>query len=190
MLIDEATAIERLRSGAVIALPTDTVYGLCVAADAPGATAALFAVKERPASVPLPVLVADPEDATAVGDFDETARGLFTDHWPGALTIVVARRGAAIEWDLGGDGGSATIGLRCPNDETLRRIARAVGPLAVTSANLHGQPPCFTAEEVETAFGGDVLVLDGGRRAAMPSTVVDCTTAPPQVLRQGVIRIL
>ena len=187
MLIDEAAAIAHLRDGDVVALPTDTVYGLCVVAGIAGATARLYELKERPAAVALPVLVADPEDAAELGEFDETARTLLTAHWPGALTIVVRRRGPSHGWDLGGE--DATIGLRCPNEETLRRIARAVGPLAVTSANRHGQPPCTTASEVDSAFGASLSVFDGGRRAAIPSTVVDCTDDPPRVLRRGVVTI-
>lgn len=184
-MIDEADAVARLGAGEVVALPTDTVYGLCVAATVAGATARLFEVKERPASVALPVLVADSEDAAELGEFNQAARKLLTAHWPGPLTIVVARTDASLGWDLGGE--PATIGLRCPNEETLRRIARAVGPLAVSSANVHGHPPCTTAAEVEGAFGAAFPVVDGGRRAAIPSTVVDCTGDQVRTLRRGVV---
>jgi len=186
VLIDEAAAIGRLRAGEVVALPTDTVYGLCVAVEAPDATAALFAVKVRPTSVALPVLVAEPSDALDYGRFTPLARRVTDAHWPGALTVVVARVSASAPWDLGGD--AETVGLRCPDDIALRRVIGSVGPLAVTSANRHGEPPCATAAEVERALP-DVPVLDGGRRDGTPSTVVDLTGETVVVLRHGGVEL-
>lgn len=188
MLTDELDAVARLRAGEVIALPTDTVYGLVAAAGVAGATARLFAIKGRPESVALPVLVADPDDAYALGDFDAAARALVDAHWPGALTIVVRRTEVSDGWDIGGDGG--TIGLRCPDDDVVRSVARAVGPLAVTSANRHGEAPCTTAHEVVAALGDETPVLDGGHRAGTPSTVVDVTGDQHRILRQGSVHPL
>lgn len=182
MLISEAVAIERLRAGEVVALPTDTVYGLCVSVEATGGTAALFAVKARPVNVALPVLVAEPAEAIEFGRFTPLAQSVTEAHWPGALTVVVERSRVSAAWDLGGDG--ATIGLRCPDDVALRRVIGSVGPLAVTSANVHGAPPCTTAAEVEHALPA-VPVLDGGRRDGTPSTVVDLTGETVVVLRHG-----
>ena len=172
--------IEALRRGEVIAIPTDTVYGLAVT---PAHSAALFALKERPADVALPVLIADPADAARYATF---ALDL-THHWPGALTIVGTRAGESLAWDVGGDG--RTIGLRCPDDDDLRQIIREVGPLVVTSANKHGQLPCTTAAEVAEQLGSEVPVLDGGKRDRQPSTVVDATSDPPRVLRPGPVAI-
>jgi tRNA threonylcarbamoyl adenosine modification protein (Sua5/YciO/YrdC/YwlC family) len=173
-------AIERLLRGEVVAIPTDTVYGLAVI---PGYSDALFTLKERPPSVVLPVLIADPEDAATYATYalDLTA------HWPGALTIVGTRTDASREWDLGGDG--ATVGLRCPDDDDLRGLMRMTGPLITTSANKHGQPPCTTPDEVRAALGRSVAVLDGGVRNGQPSTVVDATQSPWRVLRQGAVVI-
>jgi tRNA threonylcarbamoyl adenosine modification protein (Sua5/YciO/YrdC/YwlC family) len=179
MVIDEDKAIDLLARGEVVAIPTDTVYGLAVALHVPGATAALFALKERPTDVALPVLIPDPGDAGAYATFAVD----LTDYWPGALTIVGERTALSADWDLGGD--AATVGLRCPDDMQIRRIASAVGPLVTTSANKHGRPPCTTAEEVVAALGPDVPVLDGGTRNGEPSTVIDATTDPVQVLREG-----
>ncbi|MEY2398227.1 MAG: L-threonylcarbamoyladenylate synthase, partial [Actinomycetota bacterium] len=125
MVVDETDAIARLQAGEVVALPTDTVYGVSAIVDA---TAALFALKERPRDVALPVLIADPAEAAHYMTFDFT----YAEHWPGALTIVGARTEASRQWDLGGT--RETIGLRCPDDDQIRRICRAVGPLVTTSA--------------------------------------------------------
>jgi tRNA threonylcarbamoyl adenosine modification protein (Sua5/YciO/YrdC/YwlC family) len=171
--------IEALLRGEVVALPTDTVYGVAVTV---GHSAALFALKERPNDVALPVLIADPDDAARYATFAVD----LTHHWPGALTIVGARTGASREWDLGGD--ASTVGLRCPDDDALRALIREVGPLITTSANKHGQPPCTTADEVRAALG-DIPLLDGGTRNGQPSTVVDATQDPVRVLRQGAVKI-
>lgn len=173
------TVIDALRRGEVVAIPTDTVYGVATLV---GHSDALFALKERPADVALPVLIADPADAVRFATFDVDLTGL----WPGALTIVGARTAESSEWDLGGE--SATIGLRCPDDDDLRALIREVGPLVTTSANKHGQPPCTTAAEVAAALG-DIPTLDGGIRNGQPSTVVDATQNPVRVLRQGAIVI-
>jgi tRNA threonylcarbamoyl adenosine modification protein (Sua5/YciO/YrdC/YwlC family) len=173
-------AIERLLAGAVVAIPTDTVYGIAVI---PAYSAALFALKDRPADVALPVLIPDPEDAARYATFAVD----LTAHWPGALTIVGTRAEESQAWDLGGD--AATIGLRCPDDDDLRGLMRVTGPLVTTSANKHGQPPCTTADEVRAALGEDIAILDGGVRNGQPSTVVDATQSPLRVLRQGAVVI-
>ncbi len=181
--IDEREAIDRLARGEVVALPTDTVYGLAVALHAPGGSRGLFALKQRPTDVALPVLIADPTDAGAYAVFAVD----LTEYWPGALTIIGTRTALSEDWDLGGN--RATVGLRCPDDAAVRRMAAAVGPLATTSANKHGEPPCTTAEAVIAALGAAVPVLDGGTRDATPSTVVDATSDSVRVLRQGAVVI-
>jgi tRNA threonylcarbamoyl adenosine modification protein (Sua5/YciO/YrdC/YwlC family) len=181
MVIDETKAIDLLARGEVVAIPTDTVYGVAVALHVPGATAALFALKDRPVDVALPVLIPEPGDAGAYATYAVD----LTEHWPGALTIVGYRTALSADWDLGGDG--ETVGLRCPDDMQIRRIATEVGPLVTTSANKHSQPPCTTASEVALAL--DVPVLDGGVRDGAPSTVVDATADPIRILRQGALVI-
>jgi len=179
VVIDEVEAIQRLKQGEVVALPTDTVYGVAAIVSA---TAALFELKQRPPEVALPVLIADPVDAVQYVTFPAELAA----RWPGALTIVGPRTAASHDWDLGGN--AETIGIRCPDDDQMRRICRAVGPLVTTSANKHGQPPCTTAAEVIASLG-DIPVLDGGPRDGQPSTVVDATRTPLRVLRQGAIRL-
>lgn len=171
-------AARALRAGAVVGIPTDTVYGLAADPTRPGATAALFAVKGRPSTAELPVLVADVDQADALagdGGLSGAARALASVLWPGGLTLVVARR-PGVDWELGGDG--ATIGLRCPASAPARALCRQVGPLATTSANRHGSPPLVTAAELAAEFGDELAaVVDGGRCAGLPSTVVDVSAA-------------
>jgi tRNA threonylcarbamoyl adenosine modification protein (Sua5/YciO/YrdC/YwlC family) len=111
------------------------------------------------------------------------AEALMDRFWPGPLTIVIPCR-PNLGADLGDD--EATIGVRCPDHPVAMALCWAVGPLATTSANLHGQPSLLTAPEVEAALGSAVpLVLDGGRCDGDPSTVVDCTGQEPKLLRDG-----
>jgi tRNA threonylcarbamoyl adenosine modification protein (Sua5/YciO/YrdC/YwlC family) len=187
MIVSEADAASALAAGAVVGVPTDTVYGLAVDPSRPGATAALFALKERPADLALPVLVAGVAQVrvlVAPGAWSPEAVRLADAFWPGALTMVLARR-PGLEWELGGD--PATIGVRYPAAEPVLRLCRAVGPLATTSANRHGEPPLTTAAEVVRQFGDAVAVVDGGRCDAMASTVVDLLAAPATCVRRGAI---
>lgn len=177
-------ALHALSAGQVVGVPTDTVYGLAANPFHSVGVDRLFAVKERPRTVELPVLVADTEQAlrlaTAVPD---AALALMERWWPGPLTLVLPRR-PDLAADLGSD--EVTIGVRCPDHPVPRILARLLGPLATTSANRHGQPPLTTAAEVAASFGSAVaVVLDGGRCAGTPSTVVDCTGTEPHCLREG-----
>jgi len=179
-------ATRALAAGLVVVLPTDTVYGVAVDPTVEGATERLFAAKDRPRAVAVAVLVADAAQAESVaGPMPDAARRLVARFWPGALTVVLSRR-PGFDVDLGGD--PATVGVRCPAHDAVRDLCRRVGPLAVTSANRHGEPTPAAAHEVAAAVGDRVaLVLDGGECAGAPSTVVDCTGAQPVVLREGAI---
>jgi L-threonylcarbamoyladenylate synthase len=183
--MDAATA---LMAGAVVAIPTDTVYGLAVDPQRPGATDLVFALKHRPASLELPVLVADLAQADALAGPDglsTMALRLADRFWPGSLTMVVRRR-PGVDWDLGGDG--RTVGLRHPAHLVVQGLCRSVGPLATTSANRHGQPPITTAAALRREFGdGIALVVDGGECAGAPSTVVDLTGEAPRCIREGAV---
>jgi len=176
--------VDALRRGEVVVLPTDTVYGVAVAASVPGATARLFAVKDRPTDVALPVLVADEAQARTIAEVSPVAEGLMRAHWPGGLTIVLPRR-AGFDADLGGRDPS-TVGVRVPAHDVPRELARKVGPLVTTSANRHGQPTPPTAEEVRAVL--DVaVVIDGGRCEGAPSTVVRVDGDTVEILRQGAV---
>jgi len=185
-----AEAIAALRAGSLVALPTDTVYGLGVALGAPDGLGRLFAAKRRPLDKAVALLLADHRQAETVGDLDAAAHVLAAAFWPGGLTLVVPQRtDAGLPAEL--TGGAATIGLRVPAHDAPRELAAAVGPLPVSSANRSGQPPALDAAAVLVQLG-DVndlaIVLDGGPVAGdLASTVVDCSTGPARILRLGSI---
>ena len=192
LLPDDATgraaAIETLRGGGIVAMPTDTVYGVGVALDADDGIARLFAAKDRPLDRAIVLLVADLEQAASVGVLTPEARLLAGRFWPGGLTLVLAQAsGAALPAVL--TGGAATIGVRIPDHDCPRELARALGPLPVTSANVSGRPDTRDATDVLAQLGSRIdLVLDGGpARGGVPSTVVDCTGDTPLILRAGAI---
>jgi tRNA threonylcarbamoyl adenosine modification protein (Sua5/YciO/YrdC/YwlC family) len=179
-----AAALEALADGLIIAMPTDTVYGLAADPFRPGATERLFEAKKRSRDVDLPVLVANIEQAMSLATaVPLLASALMKNFWPGPLTLVLPRRPDLVA-DLGED--EATIGVRCPAHPVPLALCAKAGPLATTSANLHGQPTSQTAQEVVAVFGDTVpVVLDGGTRSGRPSTVVDCTGIEPRLLREG-----
>jgi len=172
-------------------MPTETVYGLGALPTVAGATAKIFELKGRTADVPLAVLCADADQALALADEPSAAVELAAKaFWPGPLTLVLRRR-PGLGYELGEP--ATTIGLRCPDHEVVRVLAAEVGPIAVTSANLHGQPTPATAPAVAALFGdGVTAVIDGGPCTGLPSTVVDATADDPaawKVLRQGAITL-
>lgn len=182
------TAAGAADRGGLIVVPTDTVYGIAARLDRPDAVAAIFAAKQRPPGLSLPVLVAAADQAGTLGAFDDRAEALARAFWPGPLTIVVARR-PTMTADVGGDG--ATIGLRVPARPDLLGLLARTGPLATTSANRSGSPTPSTVEEILAVFGPDVAVyLDGGPSAGgPPSTVVSLTGPAPVVLREGAVAV-
>jgi L-threonylcarbamoyladenylate synthase len=180
---DEAfnMTLATLRRGGVVAVPTDTVYGLAAVPSDARAMSRLFALKARMDTKAIAVLVADIDQARAL---TTVTLDRFGRWWPGALTVVVPRR-EGVDLHLGGD--DATVGVRCPDSVFVRRLAQELGPLAATSANLAGEPPLTTAGAVAAAFPELTLVVDGGRLEGSASTVVDATVEPPRVLREGAL---
>lgn len=171
----------------MVAIPTDTVYGIAVDPFVDGATARLFEAKRRPTDVRLPVLVDSESQAELLADVDDRARLLMDRFWPGGLTIILPRL-ANVDIALGNGSGGPTVGVRCPDHALPRKLCAEVGPLATTSANLHGEATPPTAAEVRALFGDAVaIVIDGGRCEGEPSTVVDCTGSRPTLVREGTV---
>jgi tRNA threonylcarbamoyl adenosine modification protein (Sua5/YciO/YrdC/YwlC family) len=187
-LLKVETAIAALDAGGIVAVPTDTVYGLAAEVSQPTAVATLFKLKERPTFIPLPILVDSVEQIEFLGvDWPDEAQGLADAFWPGGLTIIVPVPRGLAEM-LGGTDDSA--GFRIPDDDVLRRMMAVLGPFAVTSANEHGQRPCHSAYEVLERFASrDELagVIDGGERSGDVSSVVDLSVTPWRVLREGAV---
>lgn len=183
-----ADAVRALRDGGLVALPTDTVYGIAVDLATNGGIERLFAAKHRPPEKGIVLLLATAEQAAAVGSMTPAARALGDAFWPGALTLVLPQRpDAPLPPAL--TGGAPTIGVRLPDHDAPRALAAAVGPLPTTSANRSGMPEARDARGVLDQVGDSVaLVLDGGpARGGTPSTVVDCSVERPVVLRPGAI---
>ncbi len=183
-----AAAVAALRDGGVVALPTDTVYGICVALGTVGGVERLFEVKRRPPDKGIMLLLEDAAQAAEIGVMTPAAVALAAACWPGGLTVVVPQRpDRPLSTVL--TGGTATIGLRVPDHPAPRALAAAVGPIPTTSANVSGIPEARDADEIRAQLGDAIeLILDGGPAHGGPaSTVVDCTGERPQVLRVGAI---
>jgi L-threonylcarbamoyladenylate synthase len=183
-----AAATDCLRRGGVVALPTDTVYGIAAALTTPGGVERLFEVKRRPPDKGIMLLLADAAQAPTIGAMTPMATVLGATFWPGGLTVIVPQR-PDVPLPAALTGGTATIGLRVPDHPVPRALAVGVGPLPTTSANRSGLPEGRDASEIVTQIGADVdLILDGGpSTGGPPSTVVDCTGDRPAILRVGAI---
>lgn len=182
-------AISALRAGGLVAVPTETVYGVACLADA-AAIERLLDAKRRPPSKGITLLVDDVEQAASVGEFPPAARRLAARFWPGPLTMVVpVRAGVALPASLTGDSGA--IGLRVPDHAVPRSLARALGPLPLTSANLSGAPDARDASEVVRQLGAAVAIVldDGPSPGGVPSTVVRFAAGSgrPELLRDGAL---
>lgn len=188
---ERETAVEAatlaVNQGGLVVLPTDTVYGIGADAFSPGAVAGLLAAKGRGREMPPPVLVSSAAtiDALAV-DVPEWARALMSEFWPGPLTLVCHQQ-PSLQWDLGETRG--TVAVRMPNHEVALAILERTGPLAVSSANLSGQPAALDVDEAVAMLGDSVEVyVDGGRTPdSAPSTIVDVTGGACHVLRWGAL---
>lgn len=181
-------AIAALQAGQVVAIPTDTVYGLAASFYHPDAIERLYEIKGRETTKAFPVLIDTHERLFDLQRFDrEASFVLAQEFWPGPLTLVVWASNLVPE---AVHRGAETVGLRMPDHPIARAlIAGLGGALAVTSANRSGQPEAMTAEEVRDSLGNAVdVVIDGGRApGGRVSTVVDLTRAEIRILRQGEI---
>lgn len=180
-----ASAVSAAKGGRLVVLPTDTVYGIGADAFDNTAVASLLAAKGRGRDMPVPVLVGSWHTIEGlVYSVPNSARELIRAFWPGALSLVV-QQAPSLQWDLGDAAG--TVMLRMPLHPVAIEVLREVGPMAVSSANISGQPAAVTAEEARNQLGDLVAVyLDAGpsdKQAA--STIVDLTGAHPRILREG-----
>ena len=178
--------------GELIVLPTDTVYGIGADAFNPKAVQALLEAKGRERSTPPPVLIGDVSalDALAV-DVSDLARELTANFWPGPLTLVLHAQ-PSLSWDLGETKG--TVGLRIPNSTEAIALLKETGPMAVSSANLHGKPSATNAQQAFDYFGENVPVyLDAGEaNVGVASTILDLTNVESKkirVLRHGALAV-
>jgi L-threonylcarbamoyladenylate synthase len=186
-LEDIKQAVDILRNGGVIAMPSDTLYALCAAASDTKAVQRVFDVKGREGGRPLPLFVHDLAMAERLGVFDDRARRLATKFWPGQLTIVVSKQPAFESEALAGGN---TVGLRVPDNEIALAVIHGVDDAVTgTSANLSGGPDPVSSEEVHRQIGDKLdIILDAGpARHGIGSTIVDCTATELRILRQGAV---
>lgn len=182
-------AAQVLRSGGIVALPTETVYGLAVLPQK-SPLERLLRVKQRASDKGIQLLVDSIEQVTDLATLSDAAEQLARGLWPGGLTLILERR-QDVDLPLLLGGGRPTLGLRLPDHPVPRGLARLLGPLAASSANVSGQPDATTAELVEQSLGASIdLILDGGPvGGGIPSTVVDCSLSAgrPRIVREGAI---
>ena len=168
-------AANLLRSGGVIAFPTDTVYGLAAAADDEVARRRIYLIKGRPVGLPLILMAAAESQLEGFVHLDSRAEAIIRSWWPGPLTVILHAKGGG------------TLGVRIPKHDVALQLLRAAGPLMTTSANLHGKDPAMTADEAAT-LNGLAAILDGGKApGGVASSVLDLTGPEPHVLREGAI---
>ncbi len=181
-------AFEVLTGGGLVAFPTDTVYGLGALALDGKAVRKIYAAKKRPVEKAIPILVGDMDGLSkVVAGTNEVALKLAARFWPGPLTLVLPKH-ASISKMVSS---TPSVGVRIPNHPAALALLRLVGPMAVTSANISGQPSPATAQEVLEQLDKRIpLILDGGRTpGGVPSTVVDCLGLQPTILRPGPVTL-
>jgi L-threonylcarbamoyladenylate synthase len=181
-------AAKWIRAGGVVAIPTDTMYGLAADPFNAAAVERVFTIKGRAAERALPLIAADTEQIVAhLGRLSDAGERLAERFWPGPLTLLVD---APLTLAKDVTGGTGRVGVRVPDDAVARAICCAVGrPLTATSANISGQPALSDPDAVERTLGAriDLLIDAGPTRGGAPSTIADVTRRPPELVRQGVI---
>jgi L-threonylcarbamoyladenylate synthase len=181
-------ALEVLKSGGLVAFPTDTVYGVGALAFDNAAIESIYTAKDRPIEKAIPILIGEMTDLDKVAvNIPNMARIFASRFWPGPLTCIVPKKQTlplAVS-------ATSTVAVRIPNHADALALLRAAGPMAVTSANISGQPSPSTAEEVYAQLNGRIpLILDGGKTpGGVPSTLVDCIGNEPIILREGPISL-
>ena len=183
-----SVALQILRSGGLVAFPTDTVYGVVSLAFNQTAIESIYVAKDRPLEKAIPILIGDVDDLEKIAvDIPPLAHRLASRFWPGPLTIILPKHPSlppAVS-------STSTVGVRVPDHPIARALLRAAGPMAVTSANLSGRESPRTAMEVMSQLQRRIpLVVDGGETpGGVASTVVDVTGAEPVILRPGPVTL-
>ena len=183
-MITIEAAVAAIRAGEVVVIPTDTVYGLAGDPSNPGAVERIYAIKGRPPQLELSLLASDISQLDGLVEMDGVARSLAVAFWPGPLSLIcpVGPRRLAIPRS------GTTLMVRVPSHALLRRLLDETGPVASTSATRHGMAPAATGSEAEAALGAEVSgVIDGGPGTGMASTIIDASSRPPRLLREGPI---
>lgn len=182
-----AAAVEAVKSGELLVMPTDTVYGIGADAFTPHAITALHHARSVTNQVPPPVLIGSRHTLDGlVYSLPKAARELADAFWPGALTLYV-EHSPSLQWDLGETGGQ--VAVRMPLHPVALEVLREVGPMAVTTANKVGRPAPATAEEAreQLEYAVRIYLEAGPAGDPAPSTIIDVTGAVPRVLRAGAI---
>lgn len=181
-------AAKWIRNGGLVAVPTDTLYGLAADPFRRDAVARVFAVKGRAAGRALPLIAADADQVAArLAPLSPAAERLAARFWPGPLTLLVP---APVSLVREVTGGAPLVGVRVPDHDVARAICRAADrPVTATSANRSGQPATADPDEVERALGEavDLLIDTGPTPGGAPSTIVDVTGPRPQLVRAGAV---
>ena len=181
-------ALRLLQDGGVVAIPTDTLYGLAADALNPVAIEKVFAIKERPEGLALPVLLADPEQLHQVADVvPDQLRAVAEAFWPGAMTLIIKRK-RSLPPRL--TAGNPTVAVRVPDHPVPRELVRGLGrPITGTSANISGAADPKTLGELRKQVGDrvDLLVASGPAPAGSASTIVDLSGDGPRLIREGAV---
>ncbi|MEI6139478.1 MAG: L-threonylcarbamoyladenylate synthase [Mariniphaga sp.] len=181
--------VECLERGGVVLLPTDTVYGIAVKPNIESAVAQIYKLKSRPRNMFLPIMVSsiDYFEGLGLNISDNTNKLLNSNLVPGAITIALGFNPTKQRpsWLDGRD----EVAIRIPNDERLLSVLRMIGPLLVTSANKHGSnsTPNNLIEILDELNGRPDLIIDGGIKQEIPSTIINCRLNPPVIEREGYI---
>lgn len=188
MTLELEQAVEAIRAGRIVGIPTDTVYGVGVDPTNLDAVRALFDLKGRPSHKPVGLLAASLGQAVGVAEIRGPAADLARLHWPGALTLIVRPKVVLSDWV--GDEQQQTVGIRVPDHPVARALLEQTGPLSVTSANRSGEPEAMSDGEATAIFGDSVAVYLAGRSpGGEASTVVDASGRTLVVLREGPVAI-
>jgi len=184
--VDLQKGVKALQAGSIIVYPTDTLYALGAYVYHEEAVKKIFEVKQRPFTEALPVAVASLEEMEKIAEVTEVTRTVVQHFLPGALTVVVNRKPGVLDVL---SGGRDTIAVRIPKSLVALELLTQVGPLTVTSANIHSEQPAYDIAGIQQHLPTDKIAafLDVGRLEGKPSTIVDLTGEKPQILRKGVI---